>query len=207
MYISNPSIFYQFILNSRSWGARANPSCRWGRAGSHRQPFFFFFEWLYFGTWHIFSIFLPGLEYIRTNKHAMNAVVVLLPFVGGFSRSLNTACRDMVSKGAVVIAAAGNYRDDACLYSPASEPEVTSLFSIWFVSHRWSLVSEEPRNDITTGHTSTDGNERPSLILSASCSGPPSHWLKLTVRHSAVTTAVVLLATSRKWTRYQVSYL
>ena len=58
----------------------------------------------------------------------MDAVVVLLPFSGGFSRSLNAACRDMVAKGAVVIAAAGNYRDDACLYSPASEPEVAHVF-------------------------------------------------------------------------------
>lgn len=32
-----------------------------------------------------------------------------------------------MNTGAVVIAAAGNYRDDACLYSPASEPEVTPL--------------------------------------------------------------------------------
>lgn len=30
----------------------------------------------------------------------------------------------MVESGAVLIAAAGNYNDDACLYSPASEPEV-----------------------------------------------------------------------------------
>ena len=43
-------------------------------------------------------------------------------------RSLNAACRDMVANGAVVVAAAGNYRDDACLYSPASEPEVTQHF-------------------------------------------------------------------------------
>lgn len=32
----------------------------------------------------------------------------------------------MVESGAVLIAAAGNYNDDACLYSPASEPEVRS---------------------------------------------------------------------------------
>lgn len=54
-------------------------------------------------------------------------VVILLPFIGGFSRSLNTASRDMVARGAVVIAAAGNQRDDACSYSPASEPEVARL--------------------------------------------------------------------------------
>lgn len=70
--------------------------------------------------------FPPGMEYIRATLLArpVDAVVVLLPFAGGLSRSLNTACRDMVANSAVVIAAAGNYRDDACLYSPASEPEV-----------------------------------------------------------------------------------
>lgn len=55
------------------------------------------------------------------------AVVVLLPFIGGFSRSLSAACRDLVNTGAGVIAAAGNYKEDACLYSPASEPEVTPV--------------------------------------------------------------------------------
>lgn len=54
----------------------------------------------------------------------MDAAVVLLPFIGGFSRSLNAACRETVARGAAVVAAAGNYREDACLYSPASEPEV-----------------------------------------------------------------------------------
>ncbi|GLD51483.1 proprotein convertase subtilisin/kexin type 9 isoform X1 [Lates japonicus] len=75
---------------------------------------------------------LAGMEYIRATLLArpVNAVVVLLPFIGGFSRSLNAACRDMVANGAVVIAAAGNYREDDCLYSPASEPEVITVGAV-----------------------------------------------------------------------------
>uniref|UniRef100_A0A3Q2SNC4 Proprotein convertase subtilisin/kexin type 9 n=1 Tax=Fundulus heteroclitus TaxID=8078 RepID=A0A3Q2SNC4_FUNHE len=75
---------------------------------------------------------LAGLEYIQASLLArpVDAAIVLLPFVGGFSRSLNAACREMVASGAVVITAAGNYREDACLYSPASEPEVITVGAV-----------------------------------------------------------------------------
>jgi len=67
-----------------------------------------------------------GLEFVRASLEAQPSppLVVLLPFTGAHSRVLNAGCRRMVQMGAVVVVAAGNYKDDACLYSPASEPEV-----------------------------------------------------------------------------------
>lgn len=50
--------------------------------------------------------------------------MVLLPLAGGYSRVFNAACQHLARTGVVLVVAAGNFRDDACLYSPASAPEV-----------------------------------------------------------------------------------
>uniref|UniRef100_A0A671LNR2 Proprotein convertase subtilisin/kexin type 9 n=1 Tax=Sinocyclocheilus anshuiensis TaxID=1608454 RepID=A0A671LNR2_9TELE len=88
---------------------------------------------------------LAGLEYIQSSlmSQAIRPVILLLPFVGGFSRTLNAACRKMVESGAVLVAAAGNYNDDACLYSPASEPEVITVGAVNF--------ADQPLSTGTTG--------------------------------------------------------
>ncbi|KAM4641627.1 proprotein convertase subtilisin/kexin type 9 [Discoglossus pictus] len=72
---------------------------------------------------------LTALEFIKKTlmEQPYSPLIVLIPYVGGVSQTLNAVSRALVKSGVIIIAAAGNYKDDACLYSPASEPEVITV--------------------------------------------------------------------------------
>lgn len=89
-------------------------------------------------------LFFAGLEFIWKSQltQPSGPLVVLLPLAGGYSRILNTACQHLARTGAVLVAAAGNFRDDACLYSPASTPEVSAMLS----PQNQGKVADAPRS-------------------------------------------------------------
>uniref|UniRef100_A0A8C4M5W1 Proprotein convertase subtilisin/kexin type 9 n=1 Tax=Equus asinus TaxID=9793 RepID=A0A8C4M5W1_EQUAS len=81
-------------------------------------------------------------------------LVMLLPLAGGYSWAFNAACQCLVRTGAVLVAAAGNFCDDACLYSPASAPDA-SLGSRGRRPQKGDIIGTS--SDCSTCYTSQSG--------------------------------------------------
>jgi aqualysin 1 len=68
---------------------------------------------------------IAGLDYVAGNP--IRPAVANLSLGGGLSTALNQAVAGAVAHGVTVVVAAGNSTDDACKYSPASEPSAITV--------------------------------------------------------------------------------
>ncbi len=71
------------------------------------------------------SAILSGLNWVARN--APRKAIVNLSLRGNYSPALNRAVRSLTDSGRLVVTASGNDGNDACRFSPASEPSVLTV--------------------------------------------------------------------------------
>ncbi len=74
------------------------------------------------------STILTGLNWVA--KNAPEHAVVNLSLRGSYSAALNSAVRGLVKQGLVVVTASGNDGNNACKYSPGSEPAALNVGAV-----------------------------------------------------------------------------
>lgn len=74
------------------------------------------------------STILTGLNWVA--KNAPDHAVVNLSLRGSYSAALNSAVRGLVRQGLVVVTASGNDGNNACKYSPGSEPSAVNVGAV-----------------------------------------------------------------------------
>lgn len=79
---------------------------------------------------------LAAINWTVKNKNKARGCVVNLSITGLRSTLVNNALRVAFDAGCLVVGAAGNNGDDACAYSPASEPTVLAVGSSSFEDSR-----------------------------------------------------------------------
>ena len=77
----------------------------------------------------LFSWVIEGLEHVikRVNENSPRRVVVSMSLIGTKSYSLDIALKKAFDLGVVMVASAGNFRADACDFSPSSSPYVITV--------------------------------------------------------------------------------
>lgn len=71
---------------------------------------------------------IDGINWMISNAGSTNRPSIAnMSLGGGFSQASNNAVATAVSAGITVVVAAGNSNDDACRYSPASEPTAITV--------------------------------------------------------------------------------
>lgn len=76
------------------------------------------------GSW---SDVIAGMTWIINDHSTNQPAVVNMSLGGGLDSSINNAVQLLINDGLVVVVAAGNEGDNACLYSPSSAPNAITV--------------------------------------------------------------------------------
>lgn len=116
---------------------------------------------------------IAGIDYVRT-KHVKPAVANM-SLGGGYSATINTAVTNLSNAGVFVAVAAGNDNANACNYSPASAPVVTTVGATTKTTARASYSNYGSCVDIYapgSSITSTWSNGSTNTISGTSMASP-----------------------------------
>ncbi|QRN95949.1 S8 family peptidase [Archangium violaceum] len=116
---------------------------------------------------------IAGIDYVRTNH--IKPAVANMSLGGGYSATVNTAVTNLSNAGVFVAVAAGNDNANACNYSPASAPVVTTVAATTKTTARASYSNYGSCVDIYapgSNITSTWSNGGTSTISGTSMASP-----------------------------------
>ena len=75
-----------------------------------------------------FSGIINGISHvIKRSKNSGRRTVISMSIIGGFSEAANRAIKAAYDNNIVMVVAAGNFRRDACAYSPSSSPHAITV--------------------------------------------------------------------------------
>jgi aqualysin 1 len=153
------------------------------------------------------SELIAGLDWVSQNR--VLPAVANMSIGGGLSAALNAAVANTVASGVTVTVSAGNYANDACMWSPASEPSVItvaatdSLDQRAFYSNYGSCVDLfAPGSFINSASNADDSSYRlmsGTSMAAPHVAGAAALYLQLnpSATPSQVTSAIKSTATTR----------